>query len=68
MEISAYVYVEGGEGKDYCFKCAVKQIVSGSLETFDLVLEEGATDSSSDMRSTPKCAVCGRSFYDYYIA
>lgn len=64
MEVNTYAYVEDGEGNDYCFKCAVKQILYGNAETFDLVLEQGETGSGNDMRSAPRCVICGRSIQE----
>ena len=68
MEVNVYAYVKDGEGNDYCFTCAVKQILYGNVETFDLVLEQGRTDSGQDMRSAPECRICGRTIQEHCVA
>ena len=67
MNIGAYVYIETKD-RTLCFKCAVKEISAGSVEEFDLTLEEGSTGDGCDMRSTPGCAKCGKMFRDFCIA
>jgi len=81
-DIKTYAYIHrGSEGskKILCFHCAVKEIVIAEMlrlkhdriallpETYELVLEKGATDSSYDMRSTPLCSVCGARIKDFCI-
>jgi hypothetical protein len=68
MEVNAYCYVEDQGAYTYCFKCAVKAVIAGTIDTLDLVLKEGSTGDGNDMRSTPECAVCGRTIRQYCIA
>jgi hypothetical protein len=68
MEIKAYVYVQKNNMTTMCFKCAVKEIITGTPDDYDLALEIGKTGGGNDMRSIPMCAVCGESFQDYSIA
>uniref|UniRef100_A0A6H1ZD36 Uncharacterized protein n=1 Tax=viral metagenome TaxID=1070528 RepID=A0A6H1ZD36_9ZZZZ len=67
MEINAYVYVESNARK-LCFKCAVLEIIEGEESDYNLALEAGSSGDGNDMRSRPKCAVCGEYFEDYCIA
>ena len=68
MEVNVYAYVEDQEAYTYCFKCAVKAVIHGTVDTLDLVLKQGGTDSGNDMRSTPKCCTCRRTIQEHCIA
>ena len=67
MNINAYVYINSG-ARTLCFECAVKEILAGVSEEFDLALETGHTENGNDMRSTPTCDVCNKRFQDFCIA
>lgn len=68
MTINAYIYIDSSIGK-LCFECAVKAIFRDLKEfSCDLALEQGDTGNGNDMRSTPKCTICGKSFSSFCIA
>jgi len=67
MEIRAYVYLES-HTKKFCFKCAVKEIIAKGHIDLNLALGAGPTGDGNDMRSIPRCDVCGKCMKDFYVA
>lgn len=59
MEARFRIYLEDEDKKVYCFNCAMLSVMQLKGKNFNLGGKDYSFDGC-DLRSTPKCSVCGR--------
>ena len=56
MTLNVFIYYTDGH-KDYCFGCAVKEVIQNPHKKMDVEARDHSFESN-DMRSDPECCKC----------